>query len=240
MNRTLPAILLALLTGASLAAPPAPAQPAAAQPAAAPPLSGKVLETKDAEPYTYLRLQTSKGEVWAAVMKTPVKPGAQVTVQNPMVMTNFHSNTLNRTFDRIVFGTLAGAAAPAAGQASMPPHGAAAAAESTPVGKVDKATGADARTVAEVYARRAQLQGKTVAVRGQVVKVSANIMGKNWVHLRDGTGSAKDSTNDLVATTTQVVMVGDVVTAKGVVKTDVDIGMGMTYMAIVEDAKLTK
>ena len=72
------------------------------------PLHGKVLETMDAGPYTYLRLQTAKGETWAAVPKVAVQKGQQVTIQGPMTMTQFESRTLNRTFDTIVFGSLAG------------------------------------------------------------------------------------------------------------------------------------
>ena len=84
----------------------------AAQPAAAPPLQGVVLETKDADPYTYLRLQTKTGETWAAVMKAPVKKGQQVTIMEPMTMANFESKALKMKFDSIVFATLAGAAPP--------------------------------------------------------------------------------------------------------------------------------
>ncbi len=94
---------------------------AADMPASAPsaPVSGKVLEVKDVESYTYLRLQTKDGEMWAAVAKAPVKVGSDVTVENAMVMTNFESKTLNKKFDRIVFGTVAGSgASPAAAGSS--------------------------------------------------------------------------------------------------------------------------
>jgi hypothetical protein len=64
-------------------------------------------------------------------------------------------------------------------------------------------------------------------------------MGKNWVHLRDGSGTAgKD--NDITVTTGDRVAVGDVVTAKGTVRVDKDFGAGYAYPVIVEDAKLSK
>ena len=72
-----------------------------------PSLNGKVLEAKDVDSYTYLRLKTKDGEIWAAVNRTPVKVGADVTIQNPAVMNNFESKTLKKTFDKIVFGTIA-------------------------------------------------------------------------------------------------------------------------------------
>ena len=65
-------------------------------------------------------------------------------------------------------------------------------------------------------------------------------MGKNWVHLRNGTGFAADGTNNLLVTTKQVAKAGDVVTAKGIAHTDVDLGMGYTYRALIEEATLQK
>ena len=64
--------------------------------------------------------------------------------------------------------------------------------------KVPKASGADARTVAEIVTKRTELKNKTVVVRGKVVKYTADVLGMNWVHLRDGSGSAKDKTNDVL------------------------------------------
>ena len=108
------------------------------------------------------------------------------------------------------------------------------------VGLVPKATGPQGHTVAEVVVQRAQLAGKTVAVHGKVVKFSAGIMDRNWLHVRDGTGSAADKTNDLLVTTQQTAAVGDVVLARGIVRTNQDFGAGYTYDVLVEDATLAK
>jgi len=198
-------------------------------------LGGKVLEVKDVDSYTYLRLQTKDGEIWAAVNRTPLKVGADVTIDNPSVMNNFESRTLGKKFDRIVFGTIGtpGGGVPAA-HAGM--------AKPVDVGsvKVAKATGADARTVAEVNLAKADLKGKTVAVRGKVVKFTPAVMGKNWVHLRDGTGSDADGSNDILVTTMDETKVGDVVLAKGTVATDRDFGAGYAYKVLIEGAALGK
>ncbi len=257
--------LLVTLAAAACKKPEPPARPAggaAAQPAAAAAIRGKVLERIDAEPYSYLRLQTAGGEVWAAVPKADVKNGAEVGLMGPMPMDGFESKTLKRKFDKIYFATLAGQApqgAPGAA-AGMPPPGmppaagdgappspaemaarhAAAASGPADVGevKVAKAHGADARTIAEVYAQRTALKQKQVSVRGKVVKFLPGIMGKNWLHLRDGTGDK--SSNDLTVTTGDTVNVGDVVVAKGTVQVDKDFGAGYAYPVIVEDAKVAK
>jgi len=106
--------------------------------------------------------------------------------------------------------------------------------------KVAKARGSGARTVAEVFAQRASLREKRVAVRGKVVKYAPGIMGLNWMHLRDGTGSAEKANQDLTVTTTDTAAVGDVVTAKGVVRTDKDFGAGYTYPVIVQEAEVAR
>ena len=104
--------------------------------------------------------------------------------------------------------------------------------------KVAKATGPDARTVAEVNAQSAALKGKNVSVHGKVVKFTAAVMGKNWVHVRDGTGSATDGSDDVTVTTTDEAKVGDVVLVRGVVQTDRDLGSGYKYRVLIEDATL--
>jgi hypothetical protein len=106
--------------------------------------------------------------------------------------------------------------------------------------KVAKATGADAKTVAEIVGNRATLKDKNVVVRGKVVKFTPAVMGKNWVHVQDGSGSAKDQTNDVLVTTMGETKVGDVVLIKGTVKTDVDLGSGYSYKVLVENATLSR
>ena len=205
-------------------------------------IKGKVLEVKDVETYTYLRLKTKDGEIWAAVGKAPVKVGSEVTIENASMMYNFESKTLKKKFDQIAFGSLAGSGAaphaPGGDMAAM--H----AGVSKPVDvgdvKVAKATGPDARTVAEVVAKRADLKDKTVVVRGKVVKFTPAVMDKNWIHLRDGTGSAADGTNDIVVTTKDETQIGAVVLVKGVVHTDKDLGSGYSYKVLIEEATLQK
>ena len=73
---------------------------------------------------------------------------------------------------------------------------------------------------------------------GKVVKYNAGIMGKNWIHLRDGSGDASKDTNDILVTTQAQAKVGDVVTASGIVRTNKDFGAGYTYKVLIEDAAL--
>jgi hypothetical protein len=122
---------------------------------------------------------------------------------------------------------------------AMPPPSPTAPAADLANVKTAKAEGPEARTVAELWAQKGDLKDKTVAVRGKVVKVTTGVMGKNWLHLRDGSG-AEGKDNDITVTSTDVASINDEVTIRGTVHLDRDLGSGYNYPVIVEDAKVTK
>ena len=273
---TLAVVTLAFAACKKPEAPPRPAPSAAMQgqaqgqapaPGKEQVMRGKVLEKIDVSQYSYLKLATASGEVWAAVQRTDKKVGDEVGVGNAFPMQGFESKELNRKFDVVYFGQLAGAGGdvaamppamggamgggmpgPAGGQAGGPPNPAQMAAQHQAVStgpsdvkveKVAKASGADARTVEEIWGQREKLKGKSVTVRGQVVKFTP-VMGKNFLHLRDGSGNADNKNNDVTVTSADSVAVGDVVTAKGVIVVDKDFGSGYAYPVMIEDAKVAK
>jgi len=112
------------------------------------------------------------------------------------------------------------------------------AATSTESIEVARAEGSDGRTVAELYTQKSELSGKTVALRGKVVKYSAGIMGRNWIHLQDGSGDATAGTHDLTVTSNDTAAVGDTVLVQGTVTVDKDFGAGYFYAVIVEEASV--
>jgi hypothetical protein len=208
---------------------------AGASPASGPVYQGQVLEVKDTGRYTYLRIKTKDGETWAAVNRAAVKPGDKVTIENVTVMNNFESKSLNKTFSTVVFGTLRGSGGGNGLPAGHPSTAKAVDAEDI---HVPKASGANAKTVEEINTRSADLKDQVILVRGKVVKYAPGIMGKNWIHLRDGTGSGTSGTNDIVVTTTSETKTGDIVTAKGIVRTAKDFGSGYSYKVLIEEATL--
>lgn len=202
-------------------------------------VEGKVVEAIEAGPYTYVRLEVDDGEMWIAGPKTAVAAGQSVRVGDTMTMKDFHSESLDRTFASIEFVAAIDVVG-AAGHGTAAPdvaaaHGAARAATPTTVEEVARAEGGS--TVAELFARRADLGGKPVVVRGRVVKFSSGIMGRNWIHIQDGTG--EPGANDLTVTTDATAAVGDVVTVRGTAAVDKDFGMGYRYDLIVEEADVT-
>lgn len=227
-------IILSILWTAVGFAADKPAPPTAGS------LSGKVLEVQHVENFTYLRVKTKEGETWAATNRAQIEKGAEVTLINTIVMTDFESKSLKKKFDRIVFGSLASGAAGAHKDIDLAKmHAGVAAKSDVPDVKVPKASGPNARTVAEIVTGRAALKDKKVLVRGRVVRYNPAILGINWIHLRDGSGSAADKTNDLLVTTKSETKVGDVVLVKGVVRTDKDFGSGYTYHVLVEASEVS-
>lgn len=236
------------------------AQPAeAGKAAASAAVKGKVAETMDASGYTYVRLDDGSGkEIWAAVPKAELKVGEEISLQGGSVMENFNSKTLNKTFEKIIFATgisrgdekevaaPGGAAAGGNFDAAVKKEGAEASGGSAgnvvPFAdlKVEKAAGKDGRAVGEIFEKSSSLDKQNVAVKGQVVKVSKNIMGKNWLHIQDGTGDPNKNTHDLVVTTMDMAEKGDIVTVEGPAVANKDFGSGYKYDIMVEDAKVTK
>jgi len=102
-----PAAVLALalaLSQAILACTDAPRP--ASTPAAGARLTGTLVEKIDGPPYSYLRLRTASGEVWAAVPVAAVDPDKPVTVLNPVSIKNYTTPQLGRRLDVVYFGTL--------------------------------------------------------------------------------------------------------------------------------------
>lgn len=225
--------------------------------------TGVVLETMDAAQYTYLKVETNGESTWVAIPATPVEKGQQVTYTHGMVMENFASRTLGRTFAAIVFSPgLVNTDVPtevdepaaeekssfaaalqkereqpktvALGQQHSPGSGGA----TTPFKEVsvDKATGENSYTVSELYAKAEELNGKTVRLRARVVKINPQIMGKNWIHLQDGTGDPMQNSHNLVATSAAIPQVDQVVVVEGVISANMDFGFGYNYEALLEEA----
>ncbi len=202
--------------------------------------SGVVVETMNSGGYTYVQVDTGQEKIWVAAPEFAVQVGDPVVVPEGMAMTNHHSKTLDRTFETIYFvdAVMVGGAQPTTMAGGMPPGhpqvNSRPAPEQVDLAGIKKAQGG--KTVEELYAGRDNLSGKEIVLRGKVVKFSPQIMGKNWLHVQDGTGGA--GTNDLTVTTDATAKVGDTVLVTGVLIKDKDFGHGYRYDLIVENAKV--
>ena len=211
-------------------------------------IRGTVLETMNAASYTYVLLDTAEGQRWVAAQQVPVAVGDTVQTDQGMAMQNFTSQSLNRTFEVIYFsGTLqnlSAATLPDEPPAMALPPGhpttvASSDATQAMVADTTVAAAEEGKDIAWVYANMDSLAGQTVSLRGKVVKYNANILGTNFLHIQDGSGSAADGSNDLIITSLSAASVGDTVVATGNIVLDKDFGAGYSYPVLMEDASLT-
>jgi len=225
-------------------------EPVAENPALAMPIPpgmvrGTVLETMDSGGYTYAFLDTPQDQRWVAALQTPVAVGDVVQTDAGMIMTDFRSNTLDRTFELVYFVSglqnLSGGAQPAAQAAGeMPPGhpdisgGGAAAATAASLEAYE-----EGKDIAYVYANKDELAGSPITLRGKVVKYNPGILGWNFLHIQDGSGDAAAGNNDLIVTTKAATAVGDTVVLTGNLVLDKDFGAGYSYPVLLEDASIT-
>jgi hypothetical protein len=200
--------------------------------------------------YTYLYVREEQKEYWTAISKQDFMAGEEFFYMDDVVtqMVNFHSQELNRDFPTILFLSQitttqeksATSQQATMSQPSAMPHPAMnreAHSGRKTVPAVENISVKPARggvAIAELYANKATYSGKKVKVKGSVVKVNNQIMGRNWVHLQDGTKHGKEY--DLTCTTQASVNVGDIVTFEGVITLDKDFTSGYFYPLIMEDA----
>lgn len=64
---------------------------------------GTVAEVINADRYVYLRVKGEKGEEWIAAAAAPFTVGQKISFSDGVMMSNFQSKTLNRTFESIRF-----------------------------------------------------------------------------------------------------------------------------------------
>lgn len=202
-----------------------------------------VLEAVDAGTYTYVKLKAKDKEFWAAITARPVEIGKTYAYTVGLMMKDFESKQLGKTFDSVMFiqefGEMPTAKieAPASGFKQSDPHTHTKTRLHQQI-EVQPAKGGE--TIAGIFDNLGNLGGNKVTVRGQVVKISKNIMNRNWIHIQDGTQSGEHY--DLTITTAEAVSfnLGDVITFTGSLSVDKDFGAGYRYDAILENASVEK
>jgi hypothetical protein len=194
----------------------------------------KVEEVIQTTNYSYIRVSEKGQETWIAITRAEVEVGKEYYYEQGMEMNNFVSKELKRTFpvvmfvskfsDQPILAKITMADSLKGKQPAVAKDGI----------KVEPAKGGI--SIAELYANKDSYAGKTVKIRGEVVKFSPDIMKTNWVHIQDGTKNGDDF--DLAITTADATKVGDVVTFEGVVSLKKDFGAGYYYEVIIEKAKI--
>lgn len=197
--------------------------------------SFEVVEVIQGSSYTYIKAKESLGEKWMAVSRQDVQTGAVYYYDEALPMNDFHSKEIDRTFEEIYFvNTISTTPLEQAQMKPLEGH----------MGKVDNQQSstitlekqAGEITVAQIFGNRSGFSEKEIEIRGIVVKVNEQVMGKNWIHIQDGTSDGGNF--DLTVTSTDLPEVNDEITVKGKIILNKDFGYGYTYEVIMEDAVL--
>jgi hypothetical protein len=205
------------------------------------PTNNKVFEVNEViqtDRYTYLKVIENSNERWVAVSKQAIEVGDVFYYDKALQMNNFNSKDLDRTFEVIYFVNQISKNPTAQAQSqtgSMPAHS----------GKIDskKATVELTKTegeitIAQIFKNRDEFASKEFEIRGVVVKINKQVMGKNWIHIQDGTNH--EGSFDLTITSQDIAEIGDEVIFKGKLTLNKNFGSGYFYDVILEDAELVK
>jgi hypothetical protein len=187
--------------------------------------------------YTYLKVTEKRKETWLAVPAMEATKGEKLSYSGGLEMKDFTSKELKRTFPVILFlegVNLAGESRQAGPMENMKSPGAL----ETEKIKITIEPGEGCLSIAKLFEARSDYSGKTVKVRGKIMKFNPQIMGKNWIHLQDGTDYKGDF--DLTITTAAMPAVGDTATFEGKITLKKDFGYGYFYEVLMEDGKVIK
>lgn len=186
--------------------------------------------------YTYLLGNVNDKSQWLATLKLDASVGNTYYYEGGLEMINFNSKELDRTFESVLFlqglytseeNLLGGSNISGSPQITN----SAASAISSIIEPVEGGV-----TIADLMANKNDYADKKVKLRGKVVKYNAGIMGKNWIHLQDGTSNGDE--NDITITTEMSAKVGDIITVEGKIALDKDFGAGYLYKIIVEESQI--
>ena len=195
--------------------------------------SGEVIDQVNAGSYSYLQLRENDQVYWVAVPTMKIENGEQIFFSEYMEMKNFKSETLDRTFESVLFINDANKVADK--KTLQIAHSNLKPGNETEI-SVEPLDGG--KTIAQIFSEKETLKDKTVKVRGKVVKFNGGIMNRNWIHIQDGTDN--EGEYDLLITSNESAKVGDVIIAEGQLSTDKDFGAGYFYAVVLENAKVTK
>ena len=206
--------------------------------------TGKILELQNAGIYVYIKLKKQNEEIWAAIPKTDLKVGDNVTLKEELWMKNFKSTALEKTFEKVLFAEIDGQKKAIHGVDNV--HGIHGQAikkdmkQEKPNPKFDDITiskeKAITTTIEEIQKNPMNYKNKNVLVEGEVIQVSNKVMGNTWIKIQDKSEAIIfRSTNE-----DEKVKIGDKIKVTGTINTDVDYGYGFKYKIIGVNAKVEK
>lgn len=190
-----------------------------------------VKEILPTQKYVYLKVSENGGEeYWIATLKQEVKIGETYIYSGGLLKTDFKSIEHNRVFEKLYLVNNI-VSANHGDEIAAPSTSAETSVETQTSEKIIRSGSV---SIASIVANPQKYAGKTIQVSGKCVKVNAEIMDRNWMHLKDG---SKDD-YDFVVTSSKAVPVGHTITFKGKLSVNKDFGAGYKYDIILENGVL--
>ncbi|MDH5366474.1 MAG: hypothetical protein OEW67_05765 [Cyclobacteriaceae bacterium] len=189
-----------------------------------------VVEVIQTTSYTYLLATEKDISRWLALPKIDAKVGQEYFHAAGMEMRNFKSKELGRVFESVTF--LTGVINADSSQKSRTANIAKPSEKNEELENTAMSKPNDAITLAELFSDKINYASKKVKVHGKVVKYNSGIMGKNWIHIQDGTEYS--GKNDLIITTQMATSLNKIITVEGTIVLDKDFGSGYFYDIILE------
>ncbi len=192
----------------------------------------RVKAVEQVENYTYLFVKGKGPAYWVAVPSMDASPGETYSYRGGLLMEEFYSKELDRTFEQVIFleGLFSGEP-PEQARKQEVDYKPKVAIEKSDV-NLEQEKGFI--PISDLYADPAAYEGQTIQVKGKVTRFNPEIMGRNWVHIQDGTDH--NGKFDLTATSSASFETGSTVKLEGVVSLNKDFGYGYTYEILLEDA----
>ncbi len=196
-------------------------------------------EVLPAKKYVYIHVSEGVEQYWVATALKEIGVGETYFFRGGLLKTNFESKEYNRMFEKIYLVSQFvpvkhGNSADLDGSIIEPQNSETKKDVVKTDRKIEKVAGSI--SIAELVNNYQKYEGQTVQLSGECVKINPKIMGKNWIHLKDG---SKDD-YDLVITSDIFVREGTVITIKATVTLNKDFGAGYKYDLILEDGILVE
>ncbi|MEO1010986.1 MAG: GW dipeptide domain-containing protein [Bacteroidota bacterium] len=196
-----------------------------------------VTEVLPASRYTYAKVREDDTEFWIATGKMEIKVEETYYYRGGLRRTDFESKEHNRIFDEIyLVSNLVSKAAHTTVAKAGSRDRIDLAEEGVP--KKDIPTHSEKGithkglvTIAELVRNPKMYEGHSVEISGTCTKVNTGIMGRNWLHLKDG---SKDD-YDLVVTSNAIVPAGTEISLRALVVLNRDFGAGYSYDVLLEN-----
>ena len=191
-----------------------------------------VKEVLNTERYSYLNVAEGGEKFWIAIPRKEVEIGGTYYYKGGLLKRNFESKEYNRVFETLylvsdVIPNPINSSEPAA-KKTLTDQG---------INKIESANiklSEGSIKLSELFSDPEKYQGKLIQITGKCVKVNPMIMGRNWIHIQDGSGDGLD----LTITTTENIQLDAIVSLEGIIALDRDFGAGYRYDIIMEKAVL--